>query len=88
MHSRAPLMASPKLAESDEWREPIRDGQKSHRRFIWAVQYGCGSSGSSTFKTKARQLARSLADRPGVAEAVRRRQAERVAAKAQSPRII
>lgn len=73
MQSRAPLMASAKLAASPEWNEPIRPETLKHRRFIWATQFGTGSSGASVFKTKARQRHRSLAERDGAAAAAKAR---------------
>jgi len=86
-------MASPTLAASEEWNEPMWNGpepRKKHRRYIWAVQYGCGSSGSGATGRKTRpaaRLARSLADRPGAAAATTARQAAREAHKARPPRL-
>lgn len=78
MHSRAPLLANPKIVASDEWREPIRDGQQKHRRFIFLTQFGVGSTGAGPQgrrATKRALLARALRERAGAAEAEKTRQA-------------
>jgi hypothetical protein len=49
MHARGPAgFASAKIVASEAWQEPLRTdgGQLKHRRFIWATQFGTGSSGS------------------------------------------
>lgn len=78
MHSRAGLMAKPKLIASPEWQEPLRDGQLKHRRFIWLTQFSVGRMGSGPQGRKATKralLSRALRERPGAAEAERVRQA-------------
>lgn len=77
MQSRAGVIVSDKVAASAAWQEPIRDGMLKHKRFIWIKRGGTASSGSGPtgWKTKpAARLARSLAERPGVALAVKQRQ--------------
>lgn len=78
MHSRAPLLGNAKVVLSDEWREPIRDGQQKHRRFIFLTQFGTGSTGSGPQgrkSTKRALLARSLRERAGADAGERVRQA-------------
>lgn len=76
MRARAPIRAKAKLVASAEWQEPIRDGQKKHVRFIWATQFGVGSSGAGSLGRKnkpARRLSKMLAERPGAAAAAKAR---------------
>lgn len=68
MHARAPILASAKLIASDAWNEPLRDTTLKHRRFIWATQFGVGSTGSNTRRmTIERHLAEAMP--PGVIHA-------------------
>lgn len=79
MHSRAGLMAKPKLIASPEWQEPLRDGQLKHRRFIWLTQFSVGRMGSGPQGRKATKralLSRALRERAGAAAAETKRQAE------------
>lgn len=91
MHSRAPLMASAKLAASEIWNEPIRDGQNKHRRFIWLTQFGVGRMGSGPQGRKATKralLSRALRERAGAAAAETKRQAENRLRNLNPPRLI
>ena len=92
MRARAAIaIASPRILASEAWNEPIADGQRKHRRFIWATQFGVGATGAGPtgYKTKpARRLAHALADRPNVNIVVKKRQEERERTLVEPPRII
>lgn len=68
-------MASPKLIASEAWQEPIRDTTLKHRRFIWATQFGVGSTGSNTRRTT---IARHLAENAPVGSVHARNEANRL----------
>lgn len=78
MKAKAGVCVNAKRAASAAWNEPIKDGQLKHARFVWVRRgsnNGQNGNGPSGYKvTPSRRLARSLADRPGVALAVKKRQ--------------
>jgi hypothetical protein len=92
MHARAPIIADRKMVASAAWGEPLRNDQNKHARFIWVKRGGVGrqsGNGPSGCKATPRALlARTLAERAGVAAAVTTRQAARVEAKKRPIRII
>lgn len=78
MRGRAGVCVSAKRASQAAWLEPIRDGDTKHARFVWIKRGGASKSsgsGPSGYKLNpAKVLARALAERPGVAHAVKTRQ--------------
>lgn len=78
MHGRSGVCVNARTAMTAQWREPIYDGQKKHARMVWVRRgsnNGQNGSGPSGWKMRpAARLAHSLAERPGVALAVRKRQ--------------
>lgn len=92
MRGRGGVIAPASKTRQPAWHEPIRnDGQQKHARFIWQAKWGNGSMSSGPTGCKATPralLARSLADRPVVSKIVTDRQAARVEAKSQPPKII
>jgi hypothetical protein len=92
MHARAPIIADRKMVATEAWNEPLRNDQTKHARFVWVKRGGVGKqsgNGPSGRKATPRALlARTLRDRPGVAEFVTKRQAARVEAKKHPPKII
>lgn len=91
MQGRGGVCVSAKVAAQPNWLEPIRDGQSSHRRFVWIKKCSGGQNGSGPTGHKATPralLARTLAERPGVSAVVTTRQAATVARKALPLRVI
>lgn len=91
MHGRSGVIAPSSMRRQAAWGEPISDGQLKHLRFVWIKRGGTGrTSGSGPSGRRATPralLARTLAERAGVAEVVKARQAARVVAKALPPRL-
>lgn len=94
MRGRGGVTAPSNRLRQLAWREPISTsgGQLKHARFVWIKRGGVGrTSGSTPSGCKATPkalLSRALRERAGVAEFVTKRQAERVAAKANPPVVI
>ena len=92
MRGHSGVIAPASMRRQAAWDEPMIGGQLKHLRFVWIKRGGTGgTSGSGPAGRKATQralLSRAMRERAGVAEFVTKRQAERVAAKAQSPRVI
>lgn len=77
MRGRCGVTVSQKVASSPQWLEPILPNQNKHVRMFWIKRGGPTKigSGPSGYKLRpARALARSLAERDGVAAATKRRQ--------------
>ena len=92
MRGRGGVCTSPKQATRGTWLEPVRDGMSKHRRFVWIKRGGVGrmsGNGPSGCKATPRALlSRTLRARPGVADAVTKRQAATMARKASPPKAI
>jgi hypothetical protein len=82
MNGRGGVFADPKLVASKGWQQPMRDTDRQHVRFIWISRGGTGKQGGqgpTGYKLRpARLLARSLAERVGVAALVKQREEARV----------
>lgn len=77
MKGRSGVCVSARRAATTLWQEPILPGQNKHPRMVWIKRGGPTriGSGPSGYKLRpAKVLARSLAERPGVALLVKTRQ--------------
>lgn len=85
MRGKGGVCVSDKVASSALWQEPILPNQNKHVRMVWIKRGGptkIGSGPSGYKLTPARVLARSLAERPNVAQAVKARQQAKEKARA------
>lgn len=92
MRGRGGVIAGSDKIRQAAWAEPMTDKMNKHARFVWIKRGGnsktSGSGASGHRATPRALLARALAERPGVADHVTKRQAAAVARRALPPAII